>query len=232
MKLSSNTNIGSTRRDNQDNYWSARINVNGEEYGVICLCDGMGGLADGALASSSIVKAVREFFKYDNDFSNLSEVVRNASMSIYQGSDPAHPSGTTCTILMCGEGGYSILHIGDSRCYKASKGVVKVLTKDHSAYASIVENNPKVLDKLSEKKIRQLKSSLTRCLGVKSSAVLDYEQGNYQDGDIFLVCSDGFWHFLDERSFFNGDLKDLNSMVENCIRKGETDNITVGVLEV
>ena len=39
MKINSLSDIGVKRKDNQDNFWSARLMVDGSEVGVVCICD-------------------------------------------------------------------------------------------------------------------------------------------------------------------------------------------------
>lgn len=230
MKLSSLTDIGIKRKDNQDNYWSARLSINGKEVGVICLCDGMGGLDNGGLASRVVVEAVREFFTRSTDLEELKKVVKEANSYLYNKSIMERISlGTTCTILYCCEGSYHILHIGDSRCYRKSinDGNVKVLTSDHTVLAKYKQAGKTLPPHL----VKKYKNTLTRCIGVASSIELDYYTGDYVEGDLFLVCSDGFWHFLDFSSFYNSDFSDLKKLINTFIGKGETDNITVGILE-
>ncbi|MGV3076452.1 PP2C family protein-serine/threonine phosphatase [Clostridium baratii] len=230
MKLSSLTDIGIKRKDNQDNYWSARLSVNEKEVGVVCLCDGMGGLDNGGLASRVVVEAVKEFFTRSVDLDELVKVVKNANSLLYNKSVMERISlGTTCTILYCCDGAYHILHIGDSRCYKKSTedDKVHILTSDHTVLAKYSKAGKTLPPHL----VKKYKNTLTRCIGVASSIDLDYYTGTYSEGDLFLVCSDGFWHFLDYGSFYNSDFSDLQELINSFIVKGETDNITVGILE-
>lgn len=223
MKLDTVTDIGVRRKENQDNYWGARLLVNGEEVGVLCVCDGMGGLNDGGLASRIVVEAVKDYFKQSIDLIGLREVIEESNTKIYNKDSKM---GTTCTILVCSGGKYDILHVGDSRCYLVRNDTFESLTIDHSAlfkYGITREN------KELWKKYRGL---LTRCIGVTKDVKIDSYSGTYLDGDKFLVCSDGFWHYLDVFSVSGSELLDLNGLVQKCISKGETDNISIGVLSV
>ena len=230
MKLSSLTDIGIRRKDNQDNYWSARIDINGKEAGVVCLCDGMGGLDNGGLASRVVVESVKEFFKQSTDFIDLKSVIKKVNTSLYEKSVSEKISlGTTCTIVFCMDGTYHILHIGDSRCYRRSLKDEKVylLSKDHTVLERFKDEGKVLPERLAKK----YKNTLTRCIGVSSNIDLDYSTGTYDEGDLFLVCSDGFWHYLEDKSFFNSDFSNLQELIKSYIAKGETDNITVGILE-
>lgn len=230
MILRALTDIGIRRKDNQDNFWCARLNIDDSEAGVICLCDGMGGLRDGAVASRLTVEAVRDYFKTSIDFHGLRDVLSQANKTIREMGKERGMLGTTCTVLFCMGGKYQILHIGDSRCYirKTDERVVKRLTDDHT----VIEKYKKEGKILSEELIKKYRNTLTRCIGVVDDMVMDYCSGDYAEGDLFLVCSDGFWHYLDDESFFNGDLNHLDEMVSSFIESGETDNISVSVLEV
>ena len=229
MRLISLTDIGVKRKENQDNYWSALLSVDGEDAGVICMCDGMGGLNSGGLASRMVASAVRDYLKTSIDFYGLKDVIEYANKSIYELSngDKSAVMGTTCTVLLCYKGKYRILHVGDSRCYLLSNHEFNVLTVDHSAIKQYGITKEK-----SELLYKRYKNSLTRCIGVKPEVTLDYYEGNYSDGDSFLVCSDGLWHYLEDYDYFEEDLFDLKGLVQKCMDSGETDNITVGVLTV
>lgn len=228
MNIDSLTDIGIKRKENQDNYWSALLTVDGEEAGVICLCDGMGGMNNGGLASRIVVEAVRDYFKTDIDFTGLREVIQQANTTIYEiGSDEQSLMGTTCTILFCYKSKYQILHVGDTRCYLLKKDSFNSLTTDHSALKKY-----NITKKDNEKLYNKYKNKLIRCVGAKPQVVLDYLEGEYSDGDTFFVCSDGLWHYLDDYDYYAEELFDLPGLIKKCIGSGETDNITAGILEV
>lgn len=228
MRLNSITDIGARRKENQDNYWSALLNIDGTEAGVICLCDGMGGLNDGGLASKMVVEAVRDSILSGVEFSELIETLNQANSSIYELGQKS--MGTTCTLLFCMGNQYEIYHIGDSRCYIGSGKELIQITTDHSFLEKYKNSvNPEELPKKLWNKYR---SCLTKCIGVKQDAEFDYYNGTYKDGDIFFVCSDGMWHYLDSEKVLNCEAVNLEELVKECIEKGETDNITAGILYV
>lgn len=229
MKIQSLTDIGIKRKENQDNYWSALLNVNEVEAGVICLCDGMGGLNNGGYASGMIVKAVREYILSEFVFEGLESVIKDVNYSIFKmsGGSMERLMGTTCTILLCYEGYYKIYHIGDSRAYLIRDGKSTLLTTDHSAvhdFGITKQNNIVLWNKY--------KNKLTRCIGVKKDITLDFYTGEYNKGDKFLLCSDGCWHYFDDYNLSNESITDLNSLFKKCMANGETDNITAGILTI
>lgn len=227
MKLNTLTDVGVKRSENQDNYWGAILSVDGEEAGILCLCDGMGGLNNGGLASKIVVESVRDSIKMGIDFLELSEVISQANKTIYElALQEKQRMGTTCTVLLCYKGKYQIYHVGDSRCYLLKGNSFNSLTTDHSAL-----NKYKIVREEDEKLWRRYKNSLTRCIGVKPTVQLDYYQGDYEQGDVFLTCSDGMWHYFEGKTLFKfSELFDLDGLIRNCIEEGETDNITGGIL--
>lgn len=232
MKLSTLTDIGVKRKDNQDNYWASRLEVDGSEVGVICLCDGMGGLKNGELASRVVVNAVKDYFQTDDSIKDIESTILRASDTIYNmGISGGYSSGTTCTLLKCTGGIYEVLHIGDSRCYKISKeGVVEKISTDHSVVQRYKDKGIELPDDM----LRKYKNTLLRSLGVSNKCVLDYYTGTYTGGDVFLLCSDGFWHLFEEsgRVLSLDYLSSLKDVFSDCIKEGETDNITAGLLYI
>lgn len=226
MEIYSLTDIGKTRTENQDNYWSAILNIDGVETGIVCMCDGMGGLNNGGLASKLVVESVRDSVLSGLDYNSLYNVMQQMNTTIRNLSEPGSLMGTTCTILCCCNNRYKVFHIGDSRCYKVSQGVVKLVSKDHSVvkeYNISKEENPDLYNKY--------RSKLTRCIGVKEEAVIDTYTGTYTKGDYFLLSSDGFWHSFEEKGY-QLNLGNLQEAVQECINNGETDNITVSILTI
>ena len=57
MRIAARTDIGLVRENNQDSYTAGEL-CEGTAFAVVC--DGMGGAAEGALASRSAVKVIRE----------------------------------------------------------------------------------------------------------------------------------------------------------------------------
>ena len=224
MKIHSITDI-SKRENNQDNYWCAVLNVNGSQVGVLCVCDGMGGLDCGEKASELVVSNIRKHFLENGTIEGIEDVVDSANESIKNLS--SNRSGTTCTVLMCSNGNYYVYNVGDSRCYIWNSAVTQI-TEDHTVLQKY-RNEGKEITRAIEVKYKNV---LTKCVGVMNTVKYDIFTGSYQSGDRFLVCSDGFWHTIDEDDFLSGRILNLEDMVKRCLEKGELDNITACILEV
>lgn len=230
MIIKSVTNI-SKKMENQDNYWSAILNVEGREVGVLCVCDGMGGLNDGARASKEVVLRVRDSLLSTGSEVELGEVISKANDFIKQTSG-GKASGTTCTVLICSDGKFSVYNVGDSRCYHwsdtKSRNFVRQITEDHT----VIEKYRREGKELTPEELRKYKNVLTRCVGASKTAKYDVFEGRYSEGDSFLVCSDGFWHTIKDEDFLTGSINNIEDIVERCMELGETDNITACILKV
>lgn len=233
MKINSRTDIGSTRKENQDNYWSAILNVNGKEVGIACVCDGMGGLSNGGIASSIIVSNVRDAILEGINISSIEDIIQQANNTIYTLSKNESMMGSTCTFIYCCEGKYTIYHVGDSRCYKLCENVGDYLERECLSYDHSLIAEHGITKEEEPELYKRYKNKLSRAIGVGDTVNIDKYEGMYSEGDIFLLCSDGFWHYFDEmETVSKDDLEDLDILIDKCIENGETDNITIIILEV
>jgi serine/threonine protein phosphatase PrpC len=82
---------------------------------------------------------------------------------------------TTLTVLVLRGRRYVCAHVGDSRLYLLRDGVCTRLTSDH------VWEHP------------ELKNVLSRAVGLDRHFQLDFVDGELQQGDCFVLCSDGVW---------------------------------------
>jgi serine/threonine protein phosphatase PrpC len=85
---------------------------------------------------------------------------------------------TTLTVLVLRGRRYVCAHVGDSRLYLLRDGLCTRLTSDH------VWEHP------------ELKNVLSRAVGLDRHFHLDFLDGELQEGDCFLLCSDGVWEPL------------------------------------
>lgn len=231
------TDIGIKRTSNQDSYFTAHLADNeSNEWLVLAVGDGMGGLADGELASSETMKAIREFFLTpDLEISNLKELLPEFLQTVNEKVYRLSPNqkGTTCTVAVLSKTQCEVFHVGDSRAYQSlSDGTLIQLTKDHSWFQKLVDEGIEVPAQEKSKK----QSTLTNALGARMQPIIvDYVCVDLNPGDRVLVASDGFWHHLEEIGF-EGFVPDrlkgfegLKRVVEGSIAFGETDNLTAVV---
>lgn len=246
------TDIGTTRGKNQDSLALVKAETDVGEVLLTVVCDGMGGHSVGELASKYCVESFVSWFK--NDFPVLlydafSEDIlegqwRSLVNSINRklvtyGKAYQLELGSTLTACLFCRGRYYIAHVGDSRCYLISDTGVKQLTRDHSVVAAEVEKG--ILTAEEAKRDRR-RNVLYESVGITSKMNMEFYCGNVESGQTFLLCSDGFWHFLSEdeisRYLSAKTIKDnkmmrmhLNYLVEQVKIRGERDNISaIGVI--
>lgn len=216
------------RQENQDSFWWG---VFESPQGIGCVatvCDGMGGLSHGGEASRYIAELVRNTVVADegsND--NLHTLPEETHRQVMTWTSRA---GSTADILHLQDGSYNVTHIGDGRVYHFKDGVWFQVTEDHSAinyYRSKgVDITPELVAKTSGK--------ITRGIGKDPWVAPDVYTGSYNVGDYFLVCSDGFWHYLSHEgtSSFEPVAGCLDDWAHRAMSWKETDNITALLIEV
>lgn len=237
MKIVAKTDIGKKRNSNQDSYAAGEL-PNGVAWAVVC--DGMGGVSGGNVASSTSVKIISEQItaSYRTGMSPKSiknmliSAINAANISVYdisRANDELEGMGTTVVCAVVTDGVAFIAHAGDSRAYIFSSGTVNQLTKDHSVVQEMVETG-KLTE--SEAKTHPRKNLITRAVGVESEIKVDYCDTDLADGDILLLCTDGLTNYVEEDDF--GKIIENNSyyevadlLVNKANENGGGDNITV-----
>lgn len=142
--VTAHTDIGIKKNTNQDSLLVLKAIYKNSEIVFSVLCDGMGGLAKGEVASASVIDAYSKWFQ--NDFIEMlrkgldkdeifgvwekiaSEM--NAKISAYGEKNGISLGTTLVMMLMCDEK-YYIMNIGDSRVYRYTDATY-ILTKDHT----------------------------------------------------------------------------------------------------
>ena len=114
-----------------------------------------------------------------------------------------------------------IFHCGDARIYRLSGDVLEPLTTDHRHVVS------------------EETSYLTRALGIHDSLELDYRRVPLEEGDIFVLCTDGVHEYIADQDIAQSILKnasDLDMLAEHISQQsfngGSHDNLTVQILRV
>jgi serine/threonine protein phosphatase PrpC len=89
-------------------------------------------------------------------------------------------------------------HSGDSRMYWFRQGRVLDRTRDHSLVQGLVDSGVLTPDQV---RAHPKRSELRSALGIAPD-VLEVSAGEGQDevqpGDVFLLCTDGLWEYLDD----------------------------------
>ena len=237
MKIAARTDVGIVRDNNQDSYSACELE-GGAVFAVVC--DGMGGAAEGALASSEAVRVIKERVteRYYSGMSDLSvrsllvAAVESANKSIYDLSltDKKYEGmGTTVVAALVIDSFVYIVHAGDSRAYKITDGQIYQLTRDHSVVQRMIENGEITAAEATDHPSKHI---ITRALGVDEEIRTDFCQENIDDGDVIILCSDGLTNFVPDNIILEltgqSDYIDLTGKLVNLANQnGGGDNITV-----
>jgi protein phosphatase len=232
----SRTDIGRRRSENQDNLGAWR-HEDGRH--LLLVADGMGGHRGGATASQIAVRTFREIFDAsameDDAEDLLHSAFAEANHHIHTSSrqDLALSGmGTTGVALLVYESGEAFIgHVGDSRAYRLRRGTLECLTRDHNVRNQLVDRNG-----FSEAEASQIPDAeaLVRALGPSAEVEAEIHRITLEEGDLFLLCSDGLYGVVPEASIVETLLhysayNAVEMLVNEANQRGGPDNITVQV---
>lgn len=146
--------------------------------------------------------------------------------------------GTTATALLIFDGQALIAHVGDSRAYRLNRGVLTLLTEDHSYVQRLIQMGQ--LDPADQAN-HPRRNALYRALGQQDEVEVDLVACPLEAGDRLLLCSDGLWDAVPEATLaglLSGarDSASLAARAERLIaladEAGGKDNSTVILIEI
>lgn len=239
------TDVGTTKKINQDAF-SLKV-AKTPKYNICfaVLCDGMGGLKSGELASAYVVNAFSNWFETEfpksiNSFNAETVKKRWNEIAVEQGKKIMEYGringislGTTLSAILLIGNQYVTIHVGDSRIYKIRDKVTQI-TKDHTFVANEVEHNRMTVE---QAQTDTRKNILTQCIGASVTIECELKSGTFGAGDEFLLCSDGFRHEISNDEIYGALApnvmtsekimkKYLVELVELNKKRDEKDNIT------
>ena len=241
------TDIGLVRKENQDAY---AVRLNEASGHLVCVvCDGMGGVNGGRIASTLAVNTfmnsclgnLRAGMSEDEVQSVAEFAVASANRAVYERAQSAVEligMGTTLVSAIVWEDRILFNNVGDSRAYLIRKSddpdvsSIFRVTKDHSWVETLVEMG----DITEEEAMNHPKRNLvTRVLGPDQEALSDSYLIQLMPGDYILLCSDGLVDTVSsremEQEILRGDDSTcLNRLLEVAKARGAADNVTAVLL--
>jgi PPM family protein phosphatase len=225
------TDPGRTRRHNEDSYVI--------EPPLFAIADGMGGAQAGEVASGLATAALKEGQADAGGEQRIADLIQEANRRVYDrsSSDPnTSGMGTTITVALVEDDHVAFGHVGDSRAYLIRDASMEQLTEDHSLVNELLKTG-----KLSreEAETHPQRSVITRALGTDPDVDVDTFSVRAENGDLFLLCSDGLTDMVSEESILDlverhrDDIDGaLRALVKEANRGGGQDNITVVAFEI
>lgn len=224
------SHVGNVRKLNEDSF------IARPEIGLWTVADGMGGHDAGDFASQSIVSALDalptpgsapELLGHFED-----AIVRTNSLlrgEAHKRGEHAVIGATLASLIVFGDA-YACIWSGDSRVYRIREHGIEQITRDHTEVQELLDSG--VLTP-AEAENWPRKNVITRAIGVTDEPALEMVQGRLEDGDLFVICSDGLTGHVEDAEILSESerTRSLRSYCERLIEltllRGAKDNVTV-----
>lgn len=243
--ITADTDIGTTKHTNQDSLLVKHAIYRGGEVLMAIVCDGMGGLAKGELASATVVRAFSGWFDhelpYELEYLDMKIIGEKWALMLKQlnvmilahGQSENIAMGTTFTGILFVDGRYVIVHVGDTRVYYVGKALQQ-LTRDQTFVTREISRGTMTLEQAKTDKRRNM---LLQCVGASEKIVPEIREGVCEKG-AYMLCTDGFRHEITELemyeslnpvNFVNKEAMHSNAryLIELVKQRKEKDNISV-----
>lgn len=245
------TDVGIKKQVNQDSVLVKRMSTGIGPAALAVLCDGMGGLQYGEVASMSIVSAFSQWADQvlpelarqeiadhviRDQWTDLLRLEHQRISDFASGQDAR--TGSTVVALLMTPRRYYAVNIGDSRLYRLD-GAVTQLSRDHTVVAEEVRRGNMTAQ---QAQCAPMRGVLTQCVGVGAPPRPELFFGVPGRGQMFLLCSDGFYHQTTPEEMRGTLLPDggetsaavaaegVRRLIELEKQRGETDNISAAVI--
>ena len=142
---------------------------------------------------------------------------------------------TTAAIVYIKGGKAYIANVGDSRVYLYRNGELVQLTEDHTYVNTLL--NAGIISQ-EQAAVDERKNVITKALGAEDTVEPDFFQLEIVKNDILILCTDGLYDEVDERSMKTILEKDISmsdvcaEMVDAANKNGGHDNITIISIKV
>jgi protein phosphatase len=230
------SDIGCVRTNNEDSFGYS------EAQGLYVVCDGMGGMASGEIASASAVATILETFAASANSgaaasTRLLEAIAAANQTVWQhGQLPEHKGMGTTVVAAALDGDKLIIgNVGDSRAYMVESGQCMQLTVDHSYLNELIRNGTLTVENAHNADLNGMESVITRAIGAHADVQPDFFSVDLHPGTTLLLATDGLTRYLlqDEialvliNSPFEATCSNLIQLAKD---RGGQDNITCVLL--
>ena len=233
-KTVSRTDIGRTRKLNQDYVFTADLQV-GSLDNLYLVADGMGGHRAGGFASKYAVEIMVEDISCNRSqdvLSVLNQAIVEANYKLRKkaAEDSSMAGmGTTLVAATIQNGTLKVANVGDSRLYLVNRGI-RQITVDHSLVEEMVRMGG--LDR-EQARNHENKNIITRAIGAQSEVNPDFFEVELEEGDRIFLCTDGVSNMLTDEEIFNilnengTDEERIDKIVASANERGGRDNMGI-----
>ena len=237
LAVSALSDVGLVRTNNEDFFGYD------EPLGIYVVCDGMGGMASGEVASSRAVAAVMQSYAATAASgapvsTRLLYAINAANLDVWEnGQIPENKGMGTTTVVAAIDGEKLILgNVGDSRAYICQDGQCVQLTVDHSYINELIRNGTLTIENARDADLKGMESVITRAVGVAADVQPDFFSVDLKPGTSVLLATDGLTRYiLQEEIATVVAASPFESACANLIdiakQRGGQDNITCILLQ-
>jgi len=231
---------GPVRSANEDAYWVANEDSPHELGALYLVADGVGGQLHGAEAAGRAVEVIsREFYESRRTGADISTALTDsinlANLAIVDQAQSLDGAKMGCTLVAAvqHEDKLHIAHVGDARAYLLMGNRLRRLTRDDTWVQKQVEAGI-ITTEQAEK--HELRNVVTQVLGNKPQIDVHLSAPQeLNEGDMFLLCSDGLHGVLSNEQLFlimknNHPQAAAEALVRAAIKADTSDNVTAVVV--
>lgn len=237
FETSARSAIGLVRQGNED---SAFVSPQ-----LIAVADGMGGHAAGEVASQIAIKVLKGLMptlvSTEIDEDSVEDLLMHSLHSIdleissvTQEEVEKRGMGTTLTALLIRNKFISLLHVGDSRCYRLRGNTLEQLSNDHTVIQELLDQGAITPSEAADHPQRSMLTQALRGDGDVTPVLQIYE---IKKGDRFLLCSDGLSGVLTDKELKVGLKKSdkeeaVKFLMDAAYINGAPDNVTILIADI
>lgn len=230
LSWGSRSDVGLVRGHNEDSFLV--------QDPVFAVCDGVGGHAAGEVASAIAVRTISQLAPDTADDARLGAAIEEANSAIIsaaQSGQGRDGMGCTASAVVIDGSRMAVAHVGDSRVYLLSGGVLVRITHDHSYVEELVDAGEITAD---EARVHPSRSIITRALGSDPDMYADHFTLDVHAGDRIIICSDGLSSMVPDAKIESVAIScatpqaAADALVSAALEGGGHDNVTVIVVDV
>lgn len=225
------SHCGRRHQENQDSC------LDRPDLGLWVVADGMGGHADGHVASRTLCRALGRIATPPSlvVFAEaVDDAIADANTELFDRGSVGRPEtviGTTLAALLVHSGYALCVWCGDSRIHLIRDGETFLLTRDHTPVQDMLDRGE--IDHAAAR-IHRSSHVVSRAVGVADTAKIDRLAIETQIDDRFLLCTDGISRQIavDElAALVDGDPEQsVRRIVDLAQARGATDDVTAVVV--
>ena len=227
-RAATRTHVGRVRTINEDRVFADTAR------GLWAVADGMGGHFAGDIAAETIVDSLRRLAddpaRFDDD--RVETILAAAGRDIHAvASGSTRVSGSTVVALHIDGAQGTLFWAGDSRAYRARRGRLEQLSRDHSLVQELIDAgalSPDLAERHPQAHV------ITRALGASPEVAIERRSVTVEPGDLYLLCSDGLTRGCSALALAAGRPIEAiaDELMAGALAAGGADNISLVLIAV